>query len=114
LPCDTRLKPRQTITERKAEVLATVESVVKALVSGRVRAIVGPQGAIAFAGLSEAERNGVTDACMYRRIMSGGTQSAKLAVAKAEQLAGRSVNRASVAQGVHSHDHGQSWHDHKG
>jgi hypothetical protein len=31
-------------------------------------------------------------------------------IAKAEQVAGRSVNRQVVGQGVHSHDGGESWH----
>jgi hypothetical protein len=51
----------------------------------------------------------VSDACAYRRIMSIG--SAKAAIARAEQLAGRSIDRRVVAQGVHSHDDGRTWHD---
>ena len=81
-----------------------------ALASARVRAKVGPQGAIAFEGWSDAERADVTDACAYRRLMVTGSALAKAAIARAEQLAGRSVDRRVVASGVHSHDGGGSWH----
>lgn len=114
MPCDTRLKTGQTISQRKAEVLKAVERLQQALVSGRVKAKVGPQGAIAFDGLTEAERDGVTDACAYRRIMVTGSALAKAAIARAEQLAGRSVDRQVVGQGAHSHDGGRTWHGHKG
>ena len=110
MPCDTRLKPRQTITQRKEEVLAAVKRLDAALVAGRVRAVVGRQGGIAFAGLTEVERDGITDACAYRRIMSTGSALAKAAIAKAEALAGRSVDRQAIAQGLHSHDNGATWH----
>jgi hypothetical protein len=108
------LKAGQTITERKKEILATVENVQRLLAAGKIKPVVGPQGAITFAGLSETDRNRVTDACMYRRIMATGSALARAEIAKAERMAGRSVNRATVAQGVHSHDHGHTWHDHKG
>jgi hypothetical protein len=72
---------------------------------------VGPQGGIAFDGLSDAERDGVTDACAYRRLMVSGSALAKAAIARAEQLAGRSVDRRVVGHGVHSHDGGRTWHD---
>jgi hypothetical protein len=76
---------------------------------GGVRAVVGPQGAIAFTGWNNG-RDGVTDACAYRRIMSTGSSMAKAAIARAEALAGRSVDRAQVTLGTHSHDGGKSWH----
>jgi hypothetical protein len=114
MPCDTKLKAGQTITERKAEVLSTVETVRKGLVSGRVKPTVGPQGAIAFEGLTVAERNDVTDACIYRRLLVSASPLALAAIAKAEQVAGRNVNRTAVGQGAHSHDGGRTWHSHKG
>jgi hypothetical protein len=75
-----------------------------------VKARVGPQGAIAFAGIADDERDGVTDACVYRRIMATGSALSRHMIAKAEQVAGHSVNRQVVGQGVHSHDGGGSWH----
>jgi len=84
------------------------------LTNGRIRVIVSRQGAIAFAGLTEKERDGVTDACLYRRLMATGSSLAKQAIARAEALAGRTVDRQVVAQGMHSHDGGASWHGQKG
>jgi hypothetical protein len=42
--------------------------------------------------------------------MASGFALAKLAIMKAEQLAGRTVDRKVVAQGTHSHDGGRTWH----
>lgn len=112
--CDTRLKPRQTISERAAEVRQATEALAKAIASGRVKAVVGPQGAVAFQGWDETSRDGITDACAYRRIMATGNAMAKLALQRAEQLAGRGVNKQIIGQGAHSHDNGKTWHDHKG
>jgi hypothetical protein len=114
MPCDTRLKQNQTITERKDEILRTVQAVQQGLVNGRIKAKIGPQGAIAFDGLLASERNDVTDVCIYRRLMSTGSSLARMQIAKAEQLAGRSVSAQAVSQGAHSHDGGHSWHSHKG
>lgn len=110
MPCDTVRRPNQSLADRKAEVKATIDNVAKLLAQGRVKVVVGPQGAVAFTGLSEQERNRVTDACIYRRIMVSGSALAKAAIAKAEHLAGRSVNKSTVAHGVHSHDGGRTWH----
>ena len=110
MPCDTRLKPRQTIQERATEVRKAVERIAEQLTSGKVRAVVGPKGAFALQGLSETDRDGITDACAYRRIMATGSASAKLAIQRAELLAGTAVSRQTVAVGVHSHDGGKTWH----
>lgn len=114
MPCDTRLKPRQTIQQRAAEVRAVVTRAAQALAAGRVKVKVGPQGAVAFDGMTEAERDGVTDACMYRRLLATGSPMTLQAIQRAEMLAGRPVNKQMVAQGAHSHDGGATWHDHKG
>lgn len=112
MPCDTKLKPRQTIQERASEIRRVTETASQRLAAGRLKVKIGPQGAIAFEGLSEAERDGVTDNCMYRRIMATGSALAKAAIAKAEQLAGRVVDRKVVAHG--GHYHGDVYHEHKG
>ena len=113
MPCDRRLKPKQTIQERATEIRSAVERFVKGLASGKIKPVIGQQGAIAFSGISETDRDGVTDACAYRRIMATGSSAAKLAIARAEQLSGRSVNKQVIGQGAHSHDGGHTWHDHK-
>ena len=111
MTCDTVLRPRQTIQERAAEVKKAAAGLDKALVQGRVKVVVDKRtGAIAFAGFNEPDRAGITDACAYRRIMATGSASAKAAIARAELLAGRGVNRTALAQGVHSHDGGGHFH----
>lgn len=110
MPCDTRLKPKQTIQQRADEVRRAVAKLAEGLASGRVKAKVGPQGAVAFDGLTAEERDGVTDACAYRRLMVSGSALAKAKIAQAEQLAGRGVDRQALAHGHHSHDGGKSWH----
>jgi hypothetical protein len=110
MPCDTRLKPKQTLQQRATEVRAAVSALDRALASQRVKAVVGPQGAITFVGWAEQERDGITDACAYRRLMATGSSLAKAQIARAEQIAGLSVDRSVVAAGVHSHDGGHHWH----
>lgn len=114
MPCDTKLKPQQTLKERVDEVRRVIEKLDRGLVAGRVKVKVGPQGAIAFDDLTAKERDGVTDACIYRRLMVSGSALAKAKIAQAEQLAGRTVDRKALAQGHHSHDGGATWHGHKG
>jgi hypothetical protein len=115
MPCDTRLKPRQTISERAAEVRQATERLAAAIAAGRVRPVIDKAtGAIAFQNWDTTSRDGITDACAYRRIMATGSAMAKLAIERAEQLAGRRVNKQAVGQGVHSHDGGATWHSHKG
>jgi hypothetical protein len=111
MPCDTQLKPRQTIQERAAEVRKAVERFQRGLANGSIKAVVGAKGGIAFTGISDTDRDGVTDACAYRRIMSTGSALARQQIARAEQLAGRSVDRRAIANGLHSHDGGKHWHD---
>ena len=110
MPCDTFLKLNQTIAERKTEVRQAAERIEKLVIAKQVGVKVGPQGAIVFTGLSDDDRDGLTDACIYRRIMASGSAAAKMAIMRAEQAAGRAVDRRVVAQGVHSHDGGATWH----
>ena len=114
MSCDSQLKPQQTISERKDEIRKAVAKFTAALVNGSAQVKIGPQGAIAFEGITAADRDGLTDACIYRRIMVSGSALAKAKIAAAEARAGQTVNRQAVGQGVHSHDGGRTWHDHKG
>ena len=111
MPCDTRLKPKQTIQQRADEIRTAVAKLAEGLVAGRVKPVVDKRtGAIAFAGFTDAERDSVTDACAYRRLMVSGSPLARAKIAQAEALAGRSVDRAALAHGHHSHDGGKTWH----
>lgn len=108
MPCDTVRKPGQTFDQRKTEVKDAIASLASLLASGQAKALVSrATGAVAFRGWSQGETARVTDSCAYRMIMSGGSATAKLAIARAEQLAGRSVDRKAQ---VHSHDGGVTFH----
>jgi ATP:corrinoid adenosyltransferase len=111
MPCDTRLKPKQTLQQRATEVRQVVYDVNSLIASGKVKPIIDKlTGAIAFQGLDENIRDGVTDACVYRRLMITGSSLTKAAIQRAEQIAGRTVDKQALAQGHHSHDGGKSWH----
>jgi hypothetical protein len=110
MPCDTVLRTRQIIKQRADEVRRAVARLDDRLKRRQVRPVVGPQGAISFKGWTEDERDAVTDACAFRRLMATGSSLAKAEIARAEQMAGRSVDRQIIGQGVHSHDGGQTWH----
>lgn len=114
MPCETRLKTGQTIKARVLEVREVVERLARGLARGTMKAVVGPTGGVAFTGLTDAERDGVTDACAYRRLLATGSPLAIQAIQKAEAAAGRTVDRMAVAHGHHSHDGGATWHHHKG
>lgn len=110
MPCDTKLAPRQTIQQRAAEVRSAIAVLDALLKKRRVKPVIGPQGAITFAGWDDKDRAGVTDGCAFRRLMVSGSALAKAEIARAELLAGRSVDKKVIATGVHSHDQGLSWH----
>lgn len=114
--CDTRLKTGQTIQQRAEEVKTAAQRFITGLAAGRIKAVVDRlTGAVAFKGIADEERDGVTDACAYRRIMATGSALAKAEIAKAEMLAGRSVDKKVIAHGgggLHSHDGGKTWHGH--
>lgn len=113
MPCDRKLKPKQTLQQRADEVRKAVAKLDAALASGRVTAKVGPQGAIAFVGLSDEDRDGVTDACAYRRLLVTGSALSKAKLERAAAIAGRPIDKQVIGQGAHSHDGGKTWHDHK-
>lgn len=111
MPCETSRKPGQSFTERKEEVRTAVAELNRLLASGQAKAIIsGATGSIAFRGWTAGETARVTDSCGYRLILSTGSALAKQAIARAEQLAGRTVDRQALAQGHHSHDGGVTWH----
>lgn len=111
MPCDTVRKPGQTFDQRKTEVKGAIASLASRLASGQAKAIVSKAtGSVAFRGWPEGETARVTDACAYRTVMATGSAMAKLAIARAEQLAGRTVDRKALTAGHHSHDGGATWH----
>lgn len=111
MACDTRLKPAQTAQERAKEVQEAIVRLQVALASGRARAVVDRvTGALAFAGWEGASRDGVSDECVFRLAQKSGNTALLTAIAVAEQIAGRPVNKQAVYAGHHSHDGGKTWH----
>lgn len=106
--CDTIYRRRQTPQVRSEEIREATKRLMEGLTSGRIKPKISKKGAIAFEGFTETERDGISDECAYRRIMSGSSQSAKLAIMRAEQVQGVRVN-LTQANGEHSHDGGRSW-----
>lgn len=106
MPCDTKLKPGQTITQRKLEISEVVERIQRGLVNNSIKLQLSKQGAVAFSGIDDAAKNSVTDACIYRRIMATGSVLVKAKLQAAQALLGKQA----VTNGAHSHDGGQTWH----
>ncbi len=113
MPCDSTprrlpdgVKP-QTKAERLAETITALARLEAALKAGTVVVKVGPTGGIAFAGTWD--RKGISDACAYRALAQKGSSELRMALAKAEAQAGRSVDKQAVAAGIHSHDGGKTW-----
>jgi len=102
----------QTLKQRVAEVAEVVKKINAMIAAGKAQVKVGANGAIAFIGISNEERDGVTDACIYRRMMVSGSPLARQKIAMAEQLAGRAVDKRVLATGLHSHDGGITWGTH--
>jgi hypothetical protein len=112
MACETYQRPKQTLAERKDEIRRVQERVIAGLKSGKITAKVDAKGGVTFNGIPAEDRPGITDACIYRRVIVSGSQLAIQAIQKAERLAGRAVDKQIVATGYHSHDGGTSWHRH--
>lgn len=110
MPCDTQRQRGQTEQERRAAIDRALVALEQSLSAGLVKLVVGRDGAVAFADWGPAQRSGVTDVCAYRTLLARGSWALRQAQARAEAVAGRAVDRAKVAAGVHSHDGGGSWH----
>lgn len=114
MACDMMLKPRQSLTERKAEVKKALTQLEKLIAAGQVTVRVGTEGmakgAVAFKGWADTEREGISDACALRLLMVTGSATTKMKLAQAQQMAGTNFNRQTLAHGVHSHDGGNTWH----
>lgn len=109
MPCDTRRQPQQTAEEREAEIVASLRTLESRMQTYGVTVKIGPNGALAFAGWKDKDRNGVSDVCAYRRLSHQCSFALRVAIARAEMQSGRKVNEQAVAAGVHSHDGGETW-----
>lgn len=107
MPCDAiRSKPYQTLEQRMEEIREKTAIIGGLIVQNKVKAVVGPQGAVTFTGIPDDVRAGMTDGCIFRRITSPTGNA--LAAAKIAQAG--PVNKQVIAQGIHSHDGGSTWH----
>lgn len=108
MPCDTvQQYEGQSEAAREEEVDKALERLERALTLGEVTVRVGPTGSIAFVGWED--RGGLSDLCAYRKLSSRGSAPLRFATARAEAVAGRSVDDNAVAAGIHSHDGGRTW-----
>ena len=112
MACETYQRPNQTLAQRKDEIRHMQEKVIAGLKTGQIGVKVDAKGGVTFTGIPAEDRPGITDACIYRRVLVSGSQLAIQAIQKAERLAGRAVDKQMVATGYHSHDGGSSWHRH--
>lgn len=113
MACDTKLAVGQTIRQRIQDIIKATKGLDAALANGTVKIMINSRGAVAFIGWPDFNRDGITDGCALRRILATGSPAAKAALARAEKHYGRQIDRRVMAQGVHSHDEGQTWHSHK-
>jgi hypothetical protein len=111
MPCDSvRQSPKQTLAQRAKQVQEARRKIDRLLAVGAANMKVDKTtGAVVFVGIPDDVRAGITDACVYRAIMTKGSHAAKQAIAKAERLSGRRVNKQAVNSGLHSHDGGATW-----
>lgn len=100
-----KLTPQQIAARDNA--LAVLE---RKLAAKEVSVVVGSNGAVAFRGWTEADRNGLADVCVYRALSSKNSPELRRAVARAEALAGRNIDKRAVNAGTHSHDGGKTFH----
>lgn len=108
MACDYRVPAGMTQEQRRRQVESAVDRLNKALAVGEVKVRVGPSGSVAFVG--PWQRDGVADACAYRRLVTAGSPELRRALARAEAIAGRRVDERQVAAGTHTHDGGCTWH----
>lgn len=107
MACDFTIPAGMTPVQRKTQIEQAVDRLNKALEAGTVKVKVGSTGAVAFVGTWQ--RDGISDTCAYRKLLTAGSPALRLAVAKAEAMAGRKVDPKAIAAGVHSHDSGKTW-----
>ena len=113
MPCDSNIPVGMTVEQRQKTILDAIKKLEAALASNKVQAVVSAKGAVAFKGWNDKDRDGVTDICAYRRLAVENSYALKVAIQKAELLAGTKVNLQTIGAGTHSHDGGKTWSEHK-
>jgi len=102
MPCNSMtLTIKQEIEKQKA-----LERLREGLSKGTVSVVVGRGGSLAFKGWSSPL---YADLCAYRKLASENYAPMRMALARAEALAGRKLDPLAVGSGLHSHDGGATW-----
>lgn len=108
MPCDTiRVNRNITPAERLRQIQRAIDALESGLRTGAVKPVISREGAIAFSG--NWARDGVSDVCAYRRLLVKGSGALRVALARAEAIAGRKLNPQAIGSGLHSHDGGATW-----
>jgi hypothetical protein len=107
MPCISQpnLTPVQVV-----EMSDAIKRLEKALGNNEASLVIGTAGSIAFKGWND--RAGVSDLCAFRKLASSNSATLRRAIARAEAIAGRSIDQRSINAGVHSHDGGKTWGKH--
>ncbi len=106
MPCTNQASTPQ----RRNQVKDAIARLDAALTAGSAQVVIGQSGAIAFKGWSNAE--GVSDLCAYRALAATNSPALRRAIARAEVVAGRTLDARALAAGTHSHDGGATWSTH--
>ena len=109
MPCDYEREPQQTVAERQAEARKAKMAMDKLIATSRAKVVVDKNGRVVITGVPDKVRSRVNDACVVRFIQIHGSVAARQAIARAERLSGRSINKQAIEAGVHSHDGGATW-----
>jgi len=110
MACLASVSQGQTLTQRMSQVEKALSRLEQYLTQGRVRLVIGVNGALAFQGW--ADRDGISDVCAARSMSATSSWAFRQAVLKAEAMSGRKVNMKAVAAGMHSHDGGHTFGKH--
>jgi len=112
MPCFTNTN---VTVAQKAKMLTALEQLQKSIGRGTVTIVVSKlNGAVAFNGWRAEDREGLSDICAYRALMSSPNMAPELrnALRKAQIMAGTPVSTRAIASGLHSHDGGSTWSRH--
>ena len=80
MPCDTWIKPNQTLAQRAVEIDQALESLEQKIQAGSVKIVIDKRtGALAFSNWKKDDRDGVSDVCAYRVLTSRGSPILRMA-----------------------------------
>lgn len=109
MACFLTVKVGQSLEARRIESKLAAAKLRALLGAGKVQIKLSPTGAVAFTGWKDDDREGLSDVCAFRALKAEGSWEFRQALMRAETMAGRKVDAAQVAAGVHSHDGGKTW-----